>query len=821
MRSALRRTSALVQVAREGCDATRLRLNTGVMTSEVTFARATLTLRPPRVAILFPDDHRWRDWVVRALEVASEHWGGAGFILVPHDPETGEPSPLFAEIVRTYDPDHVVALQVRVADFEDWYPGSIRVSGVNTEEERAELIRNIHDELSAATSERARNIVASWCSPMRSARLLKERPLRERESQTTIKAVDRSDRFRRGLPAVPPLQVAVFAASSEWRTDLGLFSAARAGVVSDVSQPRPEPGLEVIDWGIRRDGAGPADLMYSPHPAIKATEAPTVFGSHPGLIQVSRRHVRDLAAVVVGDTGTDFALALAYDRILGRGHWVTPSMLDDPDILWRLRSSLWWVIADLQQHASFLCVSSSSLDDGVLSEAAVALQEPNNELQRAGRVRARVDESETMQVRPPRLEQGYVELAVDEHAGSGTAIPMSVGDDGTLEALSALDAPVPSDLMYSVASGKVPYWYVDAFFPQDASPRARDLPGSALLAVTEEGFPEVTVRASKEGVSYNPASLGFVSGGSLLPGRLGRPRLRFLSMRAWIKAMANATELGVRLSPPGRQAELISRRLGSRNALLDLISSGNIHALRAFVPLEKVPKSREFGTTVIGLDPYLSFEALTACTGSREDARELIDTLTAARLMRRGLTLGCEECGRLSFVDADRIGHEYECPQCGAQNMLTQARWREGDEPRWHYDLYTPLRTLLQTNGDIPLLASAHLRAKARSYSDAPELEFFDLDSGTAVAEVDVIASVDNKVVLVEAKAPGAFPNKTRGRQTGKLLRIADVLRADEIILATSKPAWNAEDVRHLEREARAVKPFALAVSVLTDLRAD
>lgn len=797
-----------------------VRLDTGVTTSETTFVPATLTLRPPRVAILFPDDEHWRDWAMRALEVASEYWGGGGFILVPHDARTGEPLSSFAEIVRSYDPDHVVTLKIRVSEFESWYPGSISVQA-DSEEERAELIRNVHHEIASPASERARAVVASWCSPLRRTRSLRDVPAHQHETQNSIRMVDRRERLSQGLPVAPPLTAPVFAASSEWRSDMGLFAAARAGVVKDEGQERPEPGTDILEWGILREGDAPASLLYIPVAEPSDTDdVSTMFSAQPGLMQVSRGYVQDMAAVVVGDTGADFALALAYDRILGRGIWVTPEMLDEPDSLFNLRSSLWWLTSRLEQHAAHLTVSSSSLDEAAVSSAAEQLQRPNYEFERLGRHREIVDESSTVQVRAPRLGSGFTELVLEEHIGTSLVVPMAVLEDGTLEATTGLESPVPSSLMYPVGSGMVPYWYVDVAFGRASAPHARDLPASVLLAVSKGRYPEVNLRASKEGTSFNPSSMGFVSSASLLPGRLGRPHLRVLSMRTWVEGMANLSGMGVRVSHPGRQSELVSRRLGSRDAFLDLISTSALPLLRAFVPHEKAPK-RELGEVVIGLDPYLSFDKMSSLLGSDDTTLELVDTLSAARLLRRGLVLGCHDCGRPSFVDADRIGQHYECPQCAASNALTSARWRQGNEPTWYYDLYAPFRDLLRNHGDIPALAAVRLRRESRRYADVPELEFFDLETKKPVAEIDLIASTGDEVVLVEAKVKGAFPQRARGVQTKKLLRVAQALRADRVALATSQSAWNIADIAHLQHEAERVQPFPLSGSAITNLGND
>ena len=43
-----------------------------------------MTLRPARVAVVFDGGDDWQYWARLAIDAASQVWGGAGFILIPH-----------------------------------------------------------------------------------------------------------------------------------------------------------------------------------------------------------------------------------------------------------------------------------------------------------------------------------------------------------------------------------------------------------------------------------------------------------------------------------------------------------------------------------------------------------------------------------------------------------------------------------------------------------------------------------------------------------------------------------------------------------------
>jgi hypothetical protein len=801
------------------------------MASEVDFISASVALRPPRIAILVADDEHWREWVMTALSIASGYWGGGGWILVPFNIKSSRPAPEFAEIVRAYDPDHVVSIDLHWQLFEEWYPGRIRIKGVADDAERRRMVANHHQYKTVPESDKAREEVVSWCSPMRSLRFRVD-PARQKERLTKLRARDFDARFNRGLaPAPPPSDPmqARLAASSGWRSDFGLMAAMRVGVAQSESATgaRPEPTADVLGWLIRSIDEAPTSLIWNS--TTFETKASTGlekwFLADQRLLQVSNGYIEDRAAVVLGDTSIDFALALAYDRLVGNGIWLPRALVDNDETFRdQIQRATWMLATDLEGGVSHMSVSSYSEPAHYVNEVAARIADsplpPGLQL---GRDRS----EETVRAEPPIIDGGYLEYVVDEHIGASMSIPVRATEDGSNEAISGLETPAPSQLIYPLSSGWVPYWYVDVAWIGDKTPRGRDIPAHALVA--EDGpLPSVNLRASRESVTIDPHSMGLVMAGSFLPGRIGRPRLRGLSMMAWVEAMVEPEGLGIRLSRPGRQAELIRRRLGSRAALLDLMTPANVAMLRAFIPREKAPtrdeRKADPETVVLDdLDPFLTFEAMQTLLGGDADATmALVDRLTIARLLRRGLILDCTECGRPSFVDADRIAQVYECSRCAAMNALVSARWKEKrSEPRWFYDLYAAFRELLGANGDTVLLGAAALRSSSRSYVDSPELEFYELRSGKTVAEIDVIASVDREVVLVEGKSNGKFSGKAdRDDHAVKMLRVARALRANRIVFATTMEGWSSTDVEHFEREGAKVTSFPVRIEVLARLGA-
>jgi hypothetical protein len=213
---------------------------------------------------------------------------------------------------------------------------------------------------------------------------------------------------------------------------------------------------------------------------------------------------------------------------------------------------------------------------------------------------------------------------------------------------------------------------------------------------------------------------------------------------------------------------------------------------------------------VINGEGYLHFSGIRALVGGSLDddqLRALIDPLSGRRILIRGLALDCATCGRLAFLRIDDLAQTNTCPHCHAASELGQARWRQPrHEPTWYYHLHPLARDLLNQHGEVPLLLADHLRRSSRRYADVAELELFS--SASPIAECDLLASVDGRVVTAEAKSVTRFGRSEADRNAAikKRIRIARVLRADEIVLATTESQWNGDDVQALRTAVRAAR---------------
>ena len=131
------------------------------------YVDARMTLRPARVAVVFDGGDDWHYWARLAIYTASQVWGGAGFILIPH--RDGEVAPSLLLAASAYDPDHVVLLRITVRHFELARPGMqpLLLNGQPvTGAAREELVEKAGAAvIDDASGEKARQAVAAVCSP--------------------------------------------------------------------------------------------------------------------------------------------------------------------------------------------------------------------------------------------------------------------------------------------------------------------------------------------------------------------------------------------------------------------------------------------------------------------------------------------------------------------------------------------------------------------------------------------------------------------------------------------------------------------------------
>jgi hypothetical protein len=286
---------------------------------------------------------------------------------------------------------------------------------------------------------------------------------------------------------------------------------------------------------------------------------------------------------------------------------------------------------------------------------------------------------------------------------------------------------------------------------------------------------------------------------------VAKPRFMIPGLVEWVKARAAWVEddWRVELSDAGRRAQVLARLVGNRDRLLESLPRTILLLRRFLAPSASTATSYPNGDGVCLAAGYgvLTFDAAVRDLGSPRDARTHLDGLLETQLLSRGLVLSCVDCGRKSFYDIDNLKQLNICPRCGGANELIASRWKQpASEPSWFYDIHGALRELLVQDGDVPILAAAHLRSKARDFRDVGELDF-EVAPGKRM-ELDLLMLMDGRLVIGEAKKRSSLgTGRARQQSVAKLVQLAHLLMADDVVLAsTDSTPWARGDIDLLKQ---------------------
>jgi hypothetical protein len=390
-----------------------------------------------------------------------------------------------------------------------------------------------------------------------------------------------------------------------------------------------------------------------------------------------------------------------------------------------------------------------------------------------------------------------------------------------------LSIPVQTPSSEELRGPRRPFWEVDVDVNPPQMPHGRNLRGRALLA-EDDAWPSTVLRSGREGSSFNPMNMLFVPGGATLQQSVTRPRLRILGLLGWIEALVaqDQPDTDVQLSQAGRRAMILTRLWRSRSAVArDLLALNNF--FRAFTPSgssDSLSYGMGDGVRLTPTDGYLTAAAAVRTLPGMNtgEIRDRLNHLLQINVLHRGLIVPCSECERRAFYRLELLGETNTCPRCGAPACVTSAWRSEQGEPEWFYDLHGAVRELLGQNGDVPFLAGMALASTARNFEDIAELDFCRPDHDPD--EIDIAALVDGKLTIGEAKCVASLgSNRQASQAIDKLIRVSDLLGADEILLATTAQGpWKpAQTDQLLKASAGHRWRFGKVpqIRVLTDLR--
>lgn len=766
-----------------------------------------ITLRAPRVAVVVEGDEFWKFSCARAIRLAAEVWGGAGFVVLPS--RAGELAPTLLRAAIEYDPDYVVYMArtlrqnytLGVRTLENFYFDG-RPTTYGDVEAVLDQFGDDPDEIAEADLKAACDKVFEACAPYRE-------PGREQSYFVQLRPGNVPD-FLVPAKNLRPDNFTEYgsymASDAPWRESYTLVAAMRFGMREwpQVDDSRgaelPEQLYPAVAASVYDAASPPPDFVRDTRSAAPPPLTPfnpsgraanALDNSMLGLTWVTWGSSQRQALLVCGDTAEDFALAMCWDRTRGVGAWLPSGFWQSDDQRRRLSSvfldphrQTW--LASESMPARDVAQLSTGLGSIPVLEFAPQTVTPNED---AGFVVTRgIDAGKS-----------YRSLAVTDWIDKPELLPIKTRNNVT-----CLEGAAPFRAPQNVSPFGPWYrkWEVDLTFEGPQAPSRGALPSAALLDA-ESDVSETWVRQSRIGISYHSHRYGYVPAGAPLTSILAQPRLRKLDLAAWVKERARSQGLSAELSDAGKRVELLSSWVGGRAPLRDAIAEFR-PLFQKFQPAGRSSEASyaaEEGMVIRQgeAEGYLRYAGIARGLGSPVESEEVasrIEPLLIWGILRRGLVLHCSQCGRPNFFTIDAVGNFNTCPRCGSVDRMLRQRWKMPNEPAWYYDLHPIAREVMRTNGDVPLLASQHLAGRLQRFQDVAEMNFNE--GGRTIVEADLIAVGSSEVVVGEVKKNGALASTGRKTRDAaeKKVRLARRLRADRVLLATSADKWVEASVR-------------------------
>ena len=760
----------------------------------------SVRLRAPRAAIVLPATANWQFIAATAIYRASQIWGGAGFILVPHS--QGMVDAAMLRVVASYDPDHVVAISdTSLADLLEAGACEWSISDSILEPEKLRSRGDVAHLMSPYDNQ-AREAVVKACSPYRHG----IRGESAHEDSIYLSVRPNSGPFRQVTPS-GATEDRPLSCCDPLERDLALILADRYGILEKPASnfdPAKTLGQQALQALTNQE------IDWRPQSAFVrwTSEKSRWSASLEGLTSVGSPSRDSTTWVILGSTFLDFALSYALSRVNGDSRWF-PSEWASPTSPMRYFVDEQLFSLQYNDPSRFESVSITSTSMGI--EQIRALIEEAKESHP-------VESHETQLRARPISDLGLgdknTHLALKNDYDREIVLPVarSGPDAMSIWAVTAIPAITPETVVESDLFGQA-IWHVDVEPHKSSMPRGRALAWESLQD-PDAAWPE-RVRSGRDGLSIAAGSYGLVFGGSTLRQSLARPHLRFPTGLDWVVEIGRASKYDIAISDAGHKANVAASLWGGRRIMANSIAADRL-MLMEFLTTKPGQTSADRYPLDDGValrsEGFLTFEALVRAANSAADPlelvaiRERIDTWCAQEILRRGLILKCTRCDRIQWIDARRIS-ELQCGRCQAQIPLSLGSWNLPiSEPKWFYDLNPVIRELLVECGHVPVLAGRLIEDKIRGVAHvAPEIMF--ARKRKRQFEVDLLVMSANHLVVGECKNQPTVPRREHVRKIHALTESAQVFRADEIVLASGEGGkWESAFVTQLRERVNAIQ---------------
>jgi hypothetical protein len=783
------------------------------------------------------NDSQWQDSCLRAIEYFTRLWGGCGNIIIPTNGKMI--SPLFWRILERFDPDYLEVYRRTGRDVEIEEPAKFEeayqrhIAGWEqqiehkTDPHAADTIRDnlrqssltsfeISTDLQQELKERlAPFYFQEWIVEAGSigAGSVPHHP--HTDIADILPHIEHSPRVLRvagGLPFSPLWWASSFGSvSADFRAQLENIGVQVSELGSDSKDVPLLARLAVKGYEEIESAAFLTNTSSTAiHDILRSQPFRLSMAGLGYYRSIRHRDWMEPVVAVAGVTVDDFALYYALSRMRTRVVWIPPSVTVAalaPPPAKRAIDETWHFVNDLRSFArgnaqrySGMKIVSVTLPVAQLEQIRTRI----SEIAIGGVGECQVGTpSEAIPIYPSRyFEANNVSVLRS----------IAVQDDGVIP---LFETPLPKS--FKTVDPHKHRWLTEIKISQYHLPRHHVL-GERLMGAPS--FTSKDVRISSDGPTYFCPS-SFLFGGASAELSVPRPTIRIPEPLEIFKDIAQCRGLDCTISDKGFYAENACQKFGGLHALASFLRSktGQLFA-SAFIDKTKPKEGDHESGVLLGGRRYFDLDSLTKTLGDENEAARLLDRLSGAGILYRGLVLQCQYCRRADWFALGDLTDSFTCKRCHRGQVFTSAHWRYPSQPHLYYQLDELVYQGLDHNMQVPVLALDCMRRASRdSFLFVHEMAYREHDLDTPPSEVDLNCVVDGLVTIGEAKKDERLGknDKEESEAIGKYLDLAKRLAAHQVAFATTQNEWHPTTVDRLQR-AFADERFGLILLTQKDL---
>lgn len=796
-----------------------------VVSQYQTYRNIRATVRTPRCAIFINENSiYWKAAATGAITCASEIWGGKHFLLIPTDGTQIRDK--FWEILEAYSPDHLAVYRLSYADmelvdpvgfaetrqrsqskwqaqglqagFDEWFKEQTRVKPVDD--------FNITDDLE--------RVLISRLGPFHFKDHAVSQPLSYGSGFgfpfTKIGDIISFTTRHIGQVTLPKtVEDPMAALLIHSRT--GLASLEYSQKLSDegfsvAPLPANYPTTDFMEHVFGRTqimlgGAVDPDLWMPSQDYMPSTP----FGIsmlHLGSYYDSRTHLdyKEPVVVIVGDGVEDFCLYYSLSRLHENIFWLPLTWLKDShraaaenEKLYREGRPMREFDEEHRWTFRLIDLFFERIEHG-RGEKRIELRSASLSFrQLAARRRQIIDccmvdqptFATLIDCEPIEKSSTRCILRVFEEDNYSNSEPVVfIGKDGVTP------FPTPKPKNFSAVKPYGHFWLTSLQIEGYEPPSLPSL-GPAIVNIHGLGTES---RVANDGIAYHCPNVAYFGGG--LDAVLVRPKIHMPDEMELLGAYFAEIGVTIRYSDKGNYFLDTVERFGSLDAAGEFIKARRTRRI-----LDKfMSKAIAADGSIIYLDndqrAYLSFEAIRASVGGKEEAAALIDNLVRKRIVERGYIFQCERCRLASWYGIDALTVEFVCSRCSFRQQFTVSHWKQPLEPRWYYKLAETVYQFYFHNSHLTLQVLYKLKGESkRAFHYVPEIDLLDFPVPGKKRELDIACILDGKIVLGEGKTGKSKSEILRPRDAEKFETIVGMhgRRPDEIVFATAHRSVSKE----------------------------